>query len=446
MICPNCSGNHISVTPVAEKDKRGCFGTLLLIILALIPVLGWIALFCILRGRKTKTRMYATCQDCGYSWQMRAGDASRNVVNRNTADRGMDERSTRQEVCCVCGAPMSYGQEARPLSVNLPDHEACPACVRRLKELRRLSGSGDPAYKDAVRRFVESLNEEAMDDEVVMYLQGVLRKCKRAYRDAREAQTGEKETEPNQAPSQTRASDQQEDTGLAGFLHRNSKLLLAVLAMTVGTACLILVLVAVAPRSKATRKSEGGVLLAAASGDTASEDDRTGEPQRLYDEEGPAPVPEADPYSERSPAEQIKIDLSAYDTSATYADALAFLKQQIELLWVTYGTQDEELDYLLMEYQARYKNEVLESAKAAFAAEGHAAAITLIQSSFKLLDPEDAELVAALDYYSQYAPVYICDLDFFTSEEAGVSGDVIGRPSSYTDNTGKEHAHVLRFF
>lgn len=66
MVCPNCGSNNMQVQAVAEMKKRGCLTILLYIILILIPVIGWIALFCLLRGRKSKTVTYAVCQNCGY--------------------------------------------------------------------------------------------------------------------------------------------------------------------------------------------------------------------------------------------------------------------------------------------------------------------------------------------------------------------------------------------
>lgn len=68
MVCKRCGGTHIITTPVAEMDKRGCLSTLLKIILLFIPIIGWIALFSLIRGRKTKTRLVSVCQDCGYKW------------------------------------------------------------------------------------------------------------------------------------------------------------------------------------------------------------------------------------------------------------------------------------------------------------------------------------------------------------------------------------------
>ena len=68
MVCPNCGSQNVQVQAVAEMKKRGCLIILLYIILICIPIIGWIALALLLRGRKTKTVTYAVCQNCGYKF------------------------------------------------------------------------------------------------------------------------------------------------------------------------------------------------------------------------------------------------------------------------------------------------------------------------------------------------------------------------------------------
>ncbi len=65
MICTKCGSSKVFVTAVAEQRPRGCLLTLLYIFLLLIPVIGWIALFFLIRGRRSKTVTYAVCQTCG---------------------------------------------------------------------------------------------------------------------------------------------------------------------------------------------------------------------------------------------------------------------------------------------------------------------------------------------------------------------------------------------
>lgn len=70
MICPKCTSTQVQVQAVSHLKRRGCFTVLFYLILLCIPVLGWIALFSLLRGRKSKTVSYAVCQNCGNSWKV----------------------------------------------------------------------------------------------------------------------------------------------------------------------------------------------------------------------------------------------------------------------------------------------------------------------------------------------------------------------------------------
>ena len=65
MSCPKC-GHGMQVQAVAEVKKRGCLTVLFYIILLFIPIFGWIVLFLLLRGQKSKTVTYRVCQFCGY--------------------------------------------------------------------------------------------------------------------------------------------------------------------------------------------------------------------------------------------------------------------------------------------------------------------------------------------------------------------------------------------
>ena len=66
MICPKCGSDRVQVQLVSEIRKRGCLSVLLYLILLCIPVIGWIALFMLLRGRKSRTVAYGVCQNCGW--------------------------------------------------------------------------------------------------------------------------------------------------------------------------------------------------------------------------------------------------------------------------------------------------------------------------------------------------------------------------------------------
>jgi ribosomal protein L37E len=63
--CVRCGSNHVFVQQV-DAGMDPAF-VIIMILLLFIPVIGWIALFCLLISRnKTKTR--ETCQQCGMTW------------------------------------------------------------------------------------------------------------------------------------------------------------------------------------------------------------------------------------------------------------------------------------------------------------------------------------------------------------------------------------------
>ena len=66
MICKRC-GEVLQVQTASQTKRRGCFTILIYIILLFIPIIGWFALFAILRGSsKTKAVSFAICPRCGY--------------------------------------------------------------------------------------------------------------------------------------------------------------------------------------------------------------------------------------------------------------------------------------------------------------------------------------------------------------------------------------------
>lgn len=70
MVCPKCGSGDVLVQAVAEQKKRGCLMTLVYIVLLFVPVIGWIALFFLIRGKKSQTKTYAVCQVCGARWKV----------------------------------------------------------------------------------------------------------------------------------------------------------------------------------------------------------------------------------------------------------------------------------------------------------------------------------------------------------------------------------------
>lgn len=68
--CKKCDG-EMTIQAVAETKKRGCLTVLIYIVLLCIPIIGWIVLFNLLRGRKSKVVKYAICQNCGNKTQVK---------------------------------------------------------------------------------------------------------------------------------------------------------------------------------------------------------------------------------------------------------------------------------------------------------------------------------------------------------------------------------------
>ena len=66
MKCWKCGTTMIMQTASVTK-RRGCITMLIYIILLFIPVIGWLALFAILRGSsKVRSATYAVCPHCGH--------------------------------------------------------------------------------------------------------------------------------------------------------------------------------------------------------------------------------------------------------------------------------------------------------------------------------------------------------------------------------------------
>ena len=70
MICPKCGSQNVNVQAVAIMKKRGCFTTLIYILLAL-TVVGLIIVIPLIRGQKTKTKSFAVCQNCGNNFNVK---------------------------------------------------------------------------------------------------------------------------------------------------------------------------------------------------------------------------------------------------------------------------------------------------------------------------------------------------------------------------------------
>lgn len=69
MVCPKCKSQNIQTSTYAEKNRRGCIMTLLLILLC-CTIVGLFFAVPLLRGKKDKVKTMAVCHDCGHKWKV----------------------------------------------------------------------------------------------------------------------------------------------------------------------------------------------------------------------------------------------------------------------------------------------------------------------------------------------------------------------------------------
>ena len=71
MICPRCKGDNVSIANETDIETihRGCLGWIGWILLAIITC-GLILIIPLLTNSKTRSkhRVIAVCQNCGYRW------------------------------------------------------------------------------------------------------------------------------------------------------------------------------------------------------------------------------------------------------------------------------------------------------------------------------------------------------------------------------------------
>lgn len=71
--CPKCGSNNVTFQLVNEQKKRGCLASIIVffikLILFIVSIIIWLISLLIPKSSKTKTKKYAICQNCGYSWR-----------------------------------------------------------------------------------------------------------------------------------------------------------------------------------------------------------------------------------------------------------------------------------------------------------------------------------------------------------------------------------------
>ena len=73
---------------------------LIYLVLLCIPIIGWIALFMLLRGRKSETVTYAVCQRCGFRTSpVAAANKARAMENQKNSQQNVRivEESAEEE-------------------------------------------------------------------------------------------------------------------------------------------------------------------------------------------------------------------------------------------------------------------------------------------------------------------------------------------------------------
>lgn len=112
MVCPKCHSSNVNVQAVSEVKKRGCFGTALWLLLA-VCTCGLILLIPLLRGKKTETKQYAVCQNCGNRWYLSGNGTGDYVLICNTCGMDYVSSSKSKQKCKLCNGRIVYSGMTR---------------------------------------------------------------------------------------------------------------------------------------------------------------------------------------------------------------------------------------------------------------------------------------------------------------------------------------------
>lgn len=69
MKCQKCGSENVVVQVTQKQKKRGCFGVMMWILLAMCTC-GLVLLIPLLTRKGSKTKIYAVCQNCGNKWRI----------------------------------------------------------------------------------------------------------------------------------------------------------------------------------------------------------------------------------------------------------------------------------------------------------------------------------------------------------------------------------------
>lgn len=69
LVCPNCGSDKVGVQVVEKQQKRGCFASIMWILLA-ICTFGTVLIIPLLTRKGSKTITFAVCHNCGHRWEL----------------------------------------------------------------------------------------------------------------------------------------------------------------------------------------------------------------------------------------------------------------------------------------------------------------------------------------------------------------------------------------
>lgn len=122
--------------------------------------------------------------------------------------------------------------------------------------------------------------------------------------------------------------------------------------------------------------------------------------------------------------------LNQYESASDYKSAIKYIDESMS----DYAS-DADIVSKKNLYISKYRTQILDQAASAFESSGYEKAIEILNSSVDVL-PDDPEINSALAKYSEYAPISVADLEYFSGHDFGVGNNM-------KDNLGNIHNNVV---